>query len=246
MLVVLLTVEGILLLSQRFQWFAFNGQKGWTVLISLAAVGLFLLCMLLWFVASLIFRLRFQFSIRSLLVLTVAVAIPFSWLAVEMENAREQREAVAAIKSHGGDVLYECEMSGWEGCDIDPEELRYRAPTSPIKCLGIDFFHTPACVWCEGQKITDAIMIPICSLPTLKRLDLLETCVSDAAIDRIGQLSNLKSVTLEGSTIGDEGLRQFSSIKTLLLLDLRGTKVTNTAVAELQKKLPRCHISHGR
>jgi hypothetical protein len=79
LLVVLLAVEGILLLSER--WF----PKGCAVLIAIAAIGVFLVLMLLWFVVSLIFYWRFQFSIRSLLLLTVAVAIPCSWLAAGQE-----------------------------------------------------------------------------------------------------------------------------------------------------------------
>jgi hypothetical protein len=63
LLVILLVVEGFLLLSKRFNWFAFNGHKGWTVLIVVAAVGLFILLMLLWFLVSLIFRWHFQFFI---------------------------------------------------------------------------------------------------------------------------------------------------------------------------------------
>jgi len=74
----LLAVEGLLLLSERFRWFAFNERKGWTVLIAVAAVGLAGLCTLLWFAVALLLRRPFQFSIRSLLVLTVAVAIPCS------------------------------------------------------------------------------------------------------------------------------------------------------------------------
>ena len=35
----LLVVEGVLWLSERFQWFAFNHHKSWTVLIAVAAVG---------------------------------------------------------------------------------------------------------------------------------------------------------------------------------------------------------------
>ena len=79
----LLAVEGLLLLSERFCWFAFNEKKGWTVLIAVAAVGLAGLFTLLWFAASLLFRWPFQFSLRSLLVLTEAVAIPCSWLATQ-------------------------------------------------------------------------------------------------------------------------------------------------------------------
>ena len=43
LLVVLLAVDGLLWLSERFQWFAFNQHKGWTVLIAVAAVGVFFL-----------------------------------------------------------------------------------------------------------------------------------------------------------------------------------------------------------
>ena len=69
------------------------------MLIAVASVGVFLLLMLLWFLAALVFRLRFQFSILSLLVLVVAVALPFSWLATEMKAARKQREAVEQIEN---------------------------------------------------------------------------------------------------------------------------------------------------
>ncbi len=75
----MLVMEGLLWLSERYRWFSFNEHKGWTVAVVAAAFFL----MLGSFVASLLFRWRFQFSIRSLLVLTVAVAVPCSWLAVE-------------------------------------------------------------------------------------------------------------------------------------------------------------------
>ena len=68
-------MEGLLWLSERLPWFPFNHHKGWTVLIAVAVVGGAMLVMLLWFIASLLFQWRFQFSIWSLLVLTVAVAV---------------------------------------------------------------------------------------------------------------------------------------------------------------------------
>jgi hypothetical protein len=68
----LLGVEGLLWLSERYNWFWFNERKGWTVLIAVAVVGLAFLFTLLWFVSSLLFRWRLQFSIRSLMVLIVS------------------------------------------------------------------------------------------------------------------------------------------------------------------------------
>ena len=77
--VALLALEGFLLLSAWFRWFPFNQHKGSTVLITIASVGVILLLMFLWFLAALVFRWRFQFSILALLVLTLVVAVPFSW-----------------------------------------------------------------------------------------------------------------------------------------------------------------------
>ena len=107
--VALLAMEGFLLLSGWFQWFAFNRHKGYTVLIAIAAVGVALLLMLLWFLVAVLFRLRFQFSILSLLLLTLVVAVLCSWLVVERKQAREQREAVVAIRAFGGWVVYDYE-----------------------------------------------------------------------------------------------------------------------------------------
>ena len=99
--VALLALEGFLLLSAWFRWFPFNEHKGWTVLIAVASVGATLLLMFLWFLAALVFRLRFQFSILALLLLVVVVAVPCSWLATEMKAAREQRVVVEWIEQLG-------------------------------------------------------------------------------------------------------------------------------------------------
>ena len=84
-------------------WSAFN-QRDWTVLFAVAAVGLAALLLLVWFIASLMFRWRFRFSIRSLLMLTFAIAIPCSWLAMNKQQVKRQREAAAAIGGLGGIV----------------------------------------------------------------------------------------------------------------------------------------------
>ena len=70
--VVLLAVEGLLWLSERFHWL----PKGWPVVIAIGAVGALLLLMSVSFAAALLFHWRFQYGILSLLVLTVAVALP--------------------------------------------------------------------------------------------------------------------------------------------------------------------------
>ena len=105
-LVTILVAEGLLWLSSRLGWPPWH--KGYAVLTAVAAVAAMMLLMLLWFVAALLFRWRFQFGIRSLLVLTVAVALPCSWLSWEMKKAGEQREAAEAVRKAGLEVGYDC------------------------------------------------------------------------------------------------------------------------------------------
>ena len=89
--VALVAVEFLLLLSERFQWLALNQHKGCAVLIASALAVVVVLLGLNWLIASMILHWRFQFSIRTLLLLMLAVAIPFAWLSAEMKRANEQR-----------------------------------------------------------------------------------------------------------------------------------------------------------
>jgi hypothetical protein len=123
LILVLLVVEGLLWLSERFQWPTWH--KGYAVLIAVAAVAVVFVVMLLWLLVSLVFRLRFQFSIRSLLILTVAVALPCSWLAVEMKAAREQRDVVDELTKMHGLVQYDWQVN------VDGNPLPNAQPPGP-------------------------------------------------------------------------------------------------------------------
>ena len=74
----LLVAEGLLLLSRWFNLL----PKGYAVMVALATVLAAISVLLLWFADSLLFRRHFQFFIRSLLLLTAAIAIICSWLNV--------------------------------------------------------------------------------------------------------------------------------------------------------------------
>ncbi len=134
----LLIVEGLLWLSNRLGWPAW--QKGYAVLVTVALVGVVLLAMLLWFAVAFVFRLRFQFSVRSLMVLVLVVAVPCSWLAAEMNRAKVQQAAVEGIRNAGGGVTYD-----WEA-DANRNPLPNAQPPGPRyvrDLLGYDFLAEP-------------------------------------------------------------------------------------------------------
>jgi hypothetical protein len=86
----LLVAEALLFLSNWLAWPV--RHKGYAVLTCVAVVGVGMVLMLFWFVVALLFQRRFQFGIRTLLMLTVAVALPFSWLAMKhLDGLRQLR-----------------------------------------------------------------------------------------------------------------------------------------------------------
>jgi hypothetical protein len=244
----LLAVECLLWASERFRWF----PKGWAVLIALATVGVAMLLMLVSFVLALVFRWRFQFSVRSLLVLVLAVALPCSWLAVEMKKAGEERRAVAAIEKLGG-------LVDWDDNALLPPRWLWSV-------LGDDFFNNVVGVGLDGTKVSDAGLEKLKrfghlrwlflgstsvgdaglkhfqGLSRLQWLDLNGTHVSDAGLEKLKPLRELEWLDLNGSTVSDAGLDHLKGFNQLRWLGLIRTQVTVEGVKRLQQALPKCQI----
>ncbi len=239
-LLALLAVEGLLFLSQWFRWL----PKGWPVLIAVASVGVVVLGMFVWFGVAVVLRLRFQFSIRSLLVLTVVVAVPCSWLAVEMKKAREQMDAVEVSEGLGEFVIYD-----WQGVDANGLPSFDDQPPGAAclrTLLGDDFFDEVAIVYVPAgakAEATNAGLKHIESLPQIKTLSLSDTEVTDAGLEHLKRLTRLKELDLNRTQVTDAGLERLKHLSKLQVLGLKETQVTAAGVAKLQKALPNCKIT---
>ena len=229
LILALLAGEGLLWLSERYKWFGFH--KGWTVLIAVAVVGVAILVMLLWFIASLLFRWRFQFSIRSLLVLTVAVAIPCSWLAVEMKKAKGQREVVNEVTSAGGGVQYDWEF------DAGGNLLPNAKPSGPgwlRNPLGDDFFSNVIHVWIGNTKVTDEGLERLKGFTQLQGLSLERTRVTDKGLEHLKGLMQLQVLLLDNTQVTDKGLEHLKGLTELYALSLIHTQVTDKGLEHLK------------
>ena len=213
-----LVVEGLLFLAERFQWFAFNQHKGWTVLIAIGAVGAFLLLMFLWFFAALVFRWRFQFSILSLFVLTVAVALPFAWLETEVQAARGQREVVEEIQKLGGQVCYDYQYDLSDTTSRPPEPAWLRG------LVGDDLFANVTQVILNNSGISDAGLEHLKGLPQVQELALCNTKVSDAGLEHLKGLTRLQGLYLKSTKVS--GLEHLKGLTRLQGLYLKSTKVS--------------------
>ncbi|MGO8744454.1 MAG: hypothetical protein ACLQNE_00560 [Thermoguttaceae bacterium] len=225
-----LAVTGLLFLSERWHWFWFNEHKGWTVLMAVAGVGAVMAVMVLWWAVALVFRWRFQFSIRSLSEMVVAVALPCSWLAVEMKKASEHEEVVEAIYRMGGGVDYDWTL---RADDTVWFEARPPSPKWLRRLLGEIFFADVAGVYLHECNVTDDWLKHIEDWRQLHTLHLSISPISDAGLEHIKRFAELRCLLLLNTNITDRGMKCVGSLPQLARLSIRNTKVTDSGLKDL-------------
>ena len=244
--VALLAVEGLLWLSNWLGWPTWH--KGYAVLSVVAVVGLSILLMLLWFILALVSRFRFQFSVRSLLTLTIAVAIPCSWLVVEMKQARKQRELVDVVNKSGGSFVYEAGV-------LSPETLFETMPPTPSapqwlsSSLGDAFFDDVHWIGVKSpRQATDDWLNLIKDGPTIKGLDLEKSAVTDGGLERLQGLSQLEFLVLTDTGITGDGLVHLQMLPRLKQLLLEGTQITDFSLKYLRplSRLEGLNLKHTK
>ena len=193
-LLTLLAVEFLLFLSQWLRWL----PKGWPVLIAVAAVGMVVLGMFVWLGVALVFRRRFQFSLRSLLVLVVVVAVPCSWFSAEMKRAKRQQEAAAAIFEAGGLVFYDIQFVG--------SGINKPKPAWLLELMGGDFFWQCDSVDLSRGNVTDVVLRHVEVLTRVECLSLGHTALTDGGLRHLEGLVHLRSLDLGETEVTPAGV----------------------------------------
>jgi Leucine-rich repeat (LRR) protein len=167
-----------------------------------------------------------------LLVLMTAVAVACSWLAVEMQRAERQRNAVEAIARDSRDVWYDYQV------DTPPCLMNKRAkPPAPAwlrHVLGDDFFCDTAVVnWCV-KPMDDATLVYIKELTALRFLYLNYGEATDAGLGNLKALTQLETLELPGTVVGDAGLEHLKGLTALQHLDLSETEISDAGLVHLK------------
>jgi hypothetical protein len=235
----LVVVECLLWLSERFGWPPWH--KGYAVLTTVMAVGAALAALLLWWLVALLYRWPFQFSIRSLLVLVVAVALPCSWLGVEMKNARQQSESEEAVRELAGNAVTR-ELTVAYDYERDTAWLYKKLAARPgpkwlCAALGDDFFRQTEFV----DLGTIRTSVHDASLPVLRNFSRLRVLfiggpgITDAGLDYLGGLNRLELLGIVNSNITDSGVARIAELRlpSLRCLALVQVQVTDAAIESL-------------
>jgi hypothetical protein len=231
----LLAVQVFLFLSERFDWVPFNEKKGRTVLIAVGVVGMAVLVMLVWGLVCLCLRRRFQFGVRSLLVFLVAVSVPLSWFAWEMQKARRQKDAVEAIAKAGGWVMYDYQFDGRGNWLDERDEAEPMTPARLRKLFGNDFFAKVVLVNCGSTGFDDNDAKHLRELTNLKVLDLSRTQITNKGLVHLETMTELEGLDLSGTQVTDHGfayLKEMTKLDTLILED---TQISDQGLVHLKR-----------
>lgn len=177
---------------------------------------------------------RFQFSMRTLIVLLVVGCAVFGLIAARMNKARKNRERVAVVEM----AIAEIEKlgGGWaefEYAENRPEAWHERSfddpgdPDDPVR------------IWIlrvDCRELTEAGLEQLKELTIGEYLsNLFFTNVTDAGLERLNKLANLEELNLyDSNMITDAGLEHLKGMTNLTRLWLRNTKVTDTGLMHLK------------
>ncbi len=157
---------------------------------------------------------RFQFTLRTLLLLMLVASSAFSWLGIRYQRSKQQSEILAEFQEFKPDVHY---RGGY--------------------VTFLSFIKSPS-------KPGDEDLVHLKKLTRLEWLTLWQAPITDAGLEHLKELRHLKSLTLYGARITDAGLVHLEGLTGLENLDLTGTQVTDEGVQRLQRALPDTEILH--
>ena len=191
------------------------------------------------------------------MVLMVVFACLFSWLATKIKRARDERQAVTAIRAMGGTVAYShAPVPPPRSSAVQPDppgpkwlrwmlgehffahvELVYFPPGSNDDDLRyLDDLRHVSSLHLRGSVSTPAGRAPIWKHRELKQLELNSSSITDAEIPRLATLTNLEYLGLTNTRISDRAIEVLKQLPSLRRCDLGGTHVSRRAVDAMRPR----------
>src|SRR5687768_9282332 len=169
-------------------------------------------------------RHSLRFSLRSLLVLTTILSV---WLGVKVNQARRQKEAVAAIRELGALVHYEHQKHTSIPHVYDPAK-ELNVPNWLRELTGDDFFRTVVHVHFL-RPVTDKDLVHLAALSRIERLVLTDNqkAVTDAGMAHLPRPDRLIHFAAYGTSLGDDFMRRLAGSNHLEILGLDAARVTH-------------------
>ena len=145
-----------------------------------------------------------QFSLRTLMVLMLVIGCGFGWLAYQIKQARQQREAANVIEKLGGTIDWHPTSGG----------MIETAMARAGKLLGQDLLVDVRSVYLDNTPVTDAGLEHLRGLTQLEWLNLSHTQVADDGLAHLRGMTRLQELLLNDTPLNDHGLVHLKGLAT--------------------------------
>jgi hypothetical protein len=154
-----------------------------------------------------------QFSLGTMFVVVTVLCV---WLAVQVNRAHRQRDAVAALRKLGAAVFY-----------VDPADSRRVNDRFPVlrRCLGAAYVEP----------------VEYVSLRHATRLYTNPETI-EAALILVKELPGLLRLNLEGLPLTERDIDHVVALSEIRHLDVGYTGISDAAVARIEQALPKCRV----
>jgi hypothetical protein len=177
-------------------------------------------------------RRWYQFSLRTMMIGVVIVAIPCAWLGRKINKKRHEREAVADIIKAGGIVVYDYQKPSLKtGQTFKPVE-EPNGPALLRNLLGENFFSEVYAVYHNNATLSDDEIKLLERFPHLQDLNLSGCHISAVGFARIANLTSLRDLALGGIRPPAGELAGFDFRQLKALTQLTGLALGNTSVSD--------------
>jgi len=190
-----------------------------------------------------------QYSLRSLLLLTLLLSLAMGWLA---NRAITQRRAVRQILEVGGTVRYGYQFAEeMHGLDtyltggpqyvlVKGERTRFVPDAEPPgpewlrELIGIDYLDNVVRVELRDNDRAHTALMHIGALRKVWFVDLTNTPVGDEQLAYLAELPALRTLKLADTKVTDAGLQHLKNLHRLEWLDVSRTGVTDAGLEHLR------------
>jgi internalin A len=236
-LVGLLALECLLWLWDHGHWYPFAGCKGGAVLLTVGILCTSVLLLMLWFAVALLFRCRFQFTVRSLLLLTTAIAVVAGWLAAQIRAAHQQQLRVSAFCMSTG-VPFASLGRSWWWCP---------APGWLQAVLSEEFFSDIVAIDDTSRgNITDESLAELHFFPEIEELTLNCRHLGTRGLHRLQGLALLRTLTIQGEVTDDDmaSLQGLTQLEELYICTYESANQHDRKLSAGHRKLTDSGVRH--
>jgi hypothetical protein len=164
-------------------------------------------------------RRWFQFSLWTLLILTVACAVACGWLGRAFHRAADEDALIDAAQKIEGRVQVAYSGPDWMGF-IYPRRLRRHL-------IGLSFDLS------SGDRRREDVLLCLAGCRELQWLDLGGVPIDEEGLRYVGRMDQLSRLTSTNSSITEAGAAQLARLPNLQELNLSGCHIDNAAIRKL-------------